>query len=100
MVASIFEDMHGQRVDALVVLADLTIYRGHGFGGLAALFVAAPLFVLRVRDRNGRVLEETRPAPVPGVAPEPPQGSQLCETSISICASLPWKASSRPISRS
>src|SRR6185295_3191529 len=30
----------------MVVLADLTIYRGHGFGGLAALFVAAPLLLL------------------------------------------------------
>jgi hypothetical protein len=30
----------------LVVLADLTIYRGHGFAGAAAMFVAAPLLLL------------------------------------------------------
>lgn len=30
----------------LVVLADLTIYRGYGFAGMAALFVAAPLLLL------------------------------------------------------
>jgi len=33
-------------------------------------FETPPLLVLRVRDRNGNVLEETRPAPVPGVAPD------------------------------
>jgi penicillin-binding protein 1A len=33
-------------------------------------FETPPLLVLRVRDRNGKVLEETRPVPVPGVAPD------------------------------
>jgi len=31
-------------------------------------FHAPPILVLRVRDRDGNVLEETQPAPVPGVA--------------------------------
>ncbi len=30
----------------LVVLCDLTVYRGHGYAGLGALFVAAPLLLL------------------------------------------------------
>jgi penicillin-binding protein 1A len=33
-------------------------------------FATPPLFVLQVRDRNGKVLEETKPVPVPGVAPD------------------------------
>jgi len=33
-------------------------------------FLTPPLFVLRVRDRHGNVLEEARPVPVPGVAPD------------------------------
>jgi penicillin-binding protein 1A len=33
-------------------------------------FHAEPLVVLRVRDRSGKVLEEAKPAPVPGVAPD------------------------------
>src|SRR5262249_54872588 len=49
----------------------------------------------------------TRPAPpqvaqvlglVPALAPVPEQDSQVTETGISICAVLPWKASSRLIS--
>ncbi|HEY6101541.1 MAG TPA: penicillin-binding transpeptidase domain-containing protein, partial [Anaeromyxobacter sp.] len=39
-------------------------------------FVAPPIFVLRVRDRNGKLLEETSPLPVPGVAPD---GSALAQ---------------------
>ncbi len=37
---------------------------------LANGFHAPPLFVLRVRDRTGKVLEENAPAPVPAVAPD------------------------------
>ncbi|HEY2252424.1 MAG TPA: hypothetical protein VGH74_15230, partial [Planctomycetaceae bacterium] len=33
-------------VSGLVVLADLTIYRGYGFAGLAALFTVAPILLL------------------------------------------------------
>ncbi|HET8541838.1 MAG TPA: PBP1A family penicillin-binding protein [Anaeromyxobacter sp.] len=33
-------------------------------------FHAEPLVVLRVRDRNGNVLEEAQPLPVPGVGPD------------------------------
>lgn len=33
-------------------------------------FQTAPILVLRVRDRNGNVLEETAPVPPPGVAPD------------------------------
>ena len=33
-------------------------------------FTTPPVFVLRVRDRDGNVLEETKPVPVPGVAPD------------------------------
>ncbi|HET7825814.1 MAG TPA: PBP1A family penicillin-binding protein [Anaeromyxobacter sp.] len=33
-------------------------------------FETPPLLVLRVRDRNGKVLEETKSVPVPGVAPD------------------------------
>jgi penicillin-binding protein 1A len=33
-------------------------------------FSAPPLLVLRVRDRNGQVLEENAPAQLPGVAPD------------------------------
>ncbi len=33
-------------------------------------FHTQPLLVLRVRDRNGSVLEEAKPVPVPGVAPD------------------------------
>ncbi|HEX9053002.1 MAG TPA: PBP1A family penicillin-binding protein [Anaeromyxobacter sp.] len=33
-------------------------------------FHTQPLVVLRVRDRNGKVLEEAKTAPVPGVAPD------------------------------
>src|ERR1700744_6459935 len=49
----------------------------------------------------------TRPAPphiehvfglVPALAPVPEQDSQVTETGISICAVLPWNASSRVIS--
>jgi len=41
---------------ALVVLADLTIYRGHGWTGYAWLFVAAPLLLClgTARARFGR----------------------------------------------
>ena len=38
--------------------------------------------------------------PVPGSAPMPVHTSHCCETSISIVVDLPWKASSRVISRS
>ncbi len=33
-------------------------------------FVTPPLVVLRVRDREGKVLEEAKPAPLPAVAPD------------------------------
>ena len=33
-------------VIGLIVLADLTIYRGYGFAGMAALFIAAPILLL------------------------------------------------------
>lgn len=33
-------------VSGLVVLVDLTIYRGYGFAGLAAFFIAAPILLL------------------------------------------------------
>ncbi len=39
-------------------------------------FHAPPILVLRVRDRNGNVLEETKPLAVPAVAPD---GSALAE---------------------
>ncbi len=42
---------------AWVVLSDLTIYRGHGFAGYAALFLASPLLLVlgAYRSRLGRV---------------------------------------------
>src|SRR5436190_9171656 len=33
-------------VSGLIVLADLTIYRGYGFAGLAALFIVAPILLM------------------------------------------------------
>lgn len=40
-------------VSGLVVLADLTIYRGYGFAGLAAFFIAAPLLLWGAPRRRG-----------------------------------------------
>jgi len=45
-------------VSGLIVLADLTIYRGYGFAGLAALFTVAPILLFwgAPRRRGGLVL--------------------------------------------
>jgi len=45
----------------------------NAYASLAASgFYTPPIFVTRVRDREGRVLEETRPVPVPPVPPPAP----------------------------
>ncbi|HEY6004582.1 MAG TPA: transglycosylase domain-containing protein, partial [Anaeromyxobacter sp.] len=49
-------------------------------------FQAQPIFVLRVRDRTGKVLEETTPVRVPGVAPD---GSALAVTPPAAAAPSP-----------
>jgi penicillin-binding protein 1A len=46
-------------------------------------FRTDPVLVTRVRDRNGNVLEETKPAPLPGVAPD---GSALAATPAPLAA--------------
>jgi hypothetical protein len=50
---------------ALVVLCDLTIYRGHGFAGYALLFAAAPLLLAlgapRLRGKGNRTCKGDSP---------------------------------------
>lgn len=41
----------------IALLCDLTLYRGHGFGGLAALFAALPVLMMLGRCRPGHLLD-------------------------------------------
>ena len=63
---------------------------------------AEPLLVLRVRDRTGKVLEEARPLPVPGVAPDgsalpPAPPADAATDGTTPTSGVPGAASATPI---